>query len=104
MPDVAGVRRTLGISSETRLHDARPGGAAAAKISEAVARQREGTAQVRTAIVDIVGAVNDSLSGSAETTRNAESLLQLSHELKVAAKNFRVGGQDSPDIADESPR
>jgi methyl-accepting chemotaxis protein len=92
------------LATEEGTKLARDTAAAAAKISEAVARQREGTAQVRTAIVDIVGAVNDSLSGSAETTRNAESLLQLSHELKVAAKNFRVGGQDSPDIADESPR
>jgi methyl-accepting chemotaxis protein len=76
---------------------------AAAKISEAVARQREGTTQVKTAIVDIVGVVNDSLSGSGDTTRNAESLLQLSHDLKVAARNFRVGNaHDHPEMADEA--
>lgn len=84
---------------------ARETAAAAAKISEAVARQREGTSQVKTAVVDIVGVVNDSLSGNGETTKNAESLLQLSRDLKVAAKNFRVGVIDDPaELSDESSR
>jgi methyl-accepting chemotaxis protein len=92
------------LATEEGIKLARDTAAAAAKISEAAARQREGTSQVRTAVVDIVGAVNDSLSSSGQTTRNAESLLQLSHELKVAAKNFRVDGHDSSEIADESSR
>ncbi len=92
------------LATEEGIKLARDTAAAAAKISEAVARQREGTAQVKTAIVDVVGAVNDSMSSNGETTHNAESLLQLSHELKLAAKNFRVSGHDSPEIADEGPR
>jgi methyl-accepting chemotaxis protein len=92
------------LATEEGIKLARETAAAAAKISEAAARQREGTSQVRTAVVDIVGAVNDSLSSSGDTTRNAESLLQLSHELKVAARNFRVGGHDTSDMIDESPR
>jgi methyl-accepting chemotaxis protein len=78
------------LATEEGIKLARDTAAAAVKISDAVLRQREGTAQVKTAVVDIVGAVNDSLVGSADNTRNAESLLQLSHDLKVAAKNFRV--------------
>lgn len=90
------------LATEEGTKLARETAAAAANISEAAARQREGTGQVKTAIVDIVAAVNDTLSSSGEATRSAESLLQLSHDLKVAAKNFRVGGLDSPDVADES--
>jgi methyl-accepting chemotaxis protein len=82
---------------------ARETAAAAAKISDAVTRQREGTTQVKTAIIDIVGAVNDSLSGSGDNTRNGESLLQLSHDLKQAAKKFRVGQHDSSELTDELP-
>lgn len=80
---------------------ARETAAAAAKISDAVARQREGTTQVKTAVIEIVGAVNDSLSGSGDNTKNGESLLQLSHELKLAAKKFRIGQQESSELADE---
>ena len=80
------------------MPSARETAAAAAKISEAAVRQREGTSQVKTAVVDIVGAVNDSLNSSTDTTKNAESLLQLSHDLKVAARRFRVAS--APDIAE----
>ena len=91
------------LATEEGIKLARETAAAAAKISEAVARQREGTTQVKTAIVDIVGVVNDSLSGSGDMTRNAESLLQLSHDLKVAAKHFRVGrAYDQAEVADEA--
>jgi methyl-accepting chemotaxis protein len=92
------------LATEEGIKLARETAAAATKISDAAARQREGTSQVKTAIVDIVGAVNDSLGGSAATTRNAESLLQLSHDLKLTAKNFRIDGHDALDVADESPR
>lgn len=90
------------LATEEGIKLARETAAAAAKISDAVTRQREGTSQVKTAIVDIVSAVNDSISSSGDTTRSAESLLQLSHELKVAAKKFRVGAQESSDLVDES--
>jgi methyl-accepting chemotaxis protein len=89
------------LATEEGIKLARETAAAATKISEAVVRQREGTSQVKTAVVDIVGAVNDSMSSSADTTRNAESLLQLSHELKVAARRFRVGSaQDVAELTD----
>ncbi|WP_437677795.1 methyl-accepting chemotaxis protein [Sorangium sp. So ce131] len=78
------------LATEDGIKLARDTAAAAAKISDAVDHQREGTARVKTAIVDIVGAVNDTLTSSADATRAAESLLQLSHELKAAARAFRV--------------
>lgn len=90
------------LATEEGIKLARETVTAAAKISEAVVRQREGTSQVKTAVVEIVNAVNDSLSGSGDTTKNAESLLQLSHELKTAAKNFRVTGDDLEGAVDES--
>jgi methyl-accepting chemotaxis protein len=88
------------LATEEGIKLARETAAAAAKISEAVLRQREGTAQVRTAVVAIAGAVNDSLSSSADNTKNAESLLQLSRDLKVATKHFRVGTGHEPADAD----
>jgi methyl-accepting chemotaxis protein len=88
------------LATEEGIKLARDTAAAAVKISDAVLRQREGTAQVKTAVVDIVGAVNASLVGSADNTKNAESLLQLSHDLKEAAKRFRViSGNDAPEAA-----
>jgi methyl-accepting chemotaxis protein len=90
------------LATEEGIKLARETAAAAAKISDAVIRQREGTAQVKTAIVDIVSTVNDALSSSGESTRSAESLLQLSHELKVAATKFEVGGHDAIDMINET--
>jgi methyl-accepting chemotaxis protein len=53
-------------------------------------------------VIDIVGAVNDSLRGSADNTRSADGLLQLSHDLKAAARNFRVGARnDAGEAHDE---
>jgi methyl-accepting chemotaxis protein len=63
---------------------------AAAKISDAVARQREGTAQVKASADEIVRVVNESLEGRAETTSSAESLLSLSQDLKQSVSVFRV--------------
>ena len=92
------------LATEDGIKLARETAAAAGKISDAAARQREGTTQVRTALVEIVGVVNDSLNGSSDTTRGAESLLQLSHELKQTAKNFRVESLNgSSELAHESP-
>ena len=92
------------LATEDGIKLARETAAAAGKISDAVARQREGTTQVRTALVEIVSVVNDSLNGSSDTTRGAESLLQLSHELKVTAKNFRVAsGNGASELIDETP-
>ena len=91
------------LATEDGIKLARETASAATKISEAVARQREGTTQVRTALVEIVGVVNDTLNGSSDTTKGAESLLQLSHELKLTAKNFRVGVNGSSELTHESP-
>ncbi len=63
---------------------------AAVKISDAVARQREGTAQVKSSADEIVRVVNESLDGRAETTSSAEALLQLSQDLKGAVSVFRL--------------
>jgi methyl-accepting chemotaxis protein len=101
--DMHGASHASVLATEEGIKLARDTAAAAAKISEAVGRQREGTSQVKTAVVDIVGSVNDTLSSNGDTTRNAESLLQLSHDLKVAAKNFRVGTQEL-DSLDEIAR
>jgi methyl-accepting chemotaxis protein len=92
------------LATEEGIKLARETAAAAAKISDAVTRQREGTSQVKTAIIDIVSSVNESLNSNGDSTRSAESLLQLSHELKVAAKNFRVGPHELSDIGYESAR
>lgn len=92
------------LATEDGIKLARETAAAAATISDLAARQREGTTQVKTAVVDIVGAVNDALSGSSDTTRNAEGLLELSHDLKVAAQRFRVAiAQNGAGLANESP-
>ena len=68
---------------------------AALKISEAVVRQREGTAQVKLGADEIVRVVNESLRGRAETTRSAESLLQLSQDMKTAVSEFRVSRSEA---------
>lgn len=84
----------LATEESTKL--ARDAAAAAAKISDAVRRHQEGTSQAKVAADEIVRAVNDSLLGSAATTRSAESLLQLSHELKQAIQLFRVDRLAAP--------
>jgi methyl-accepting chemotaxis protein len=78
----------LATEESTKL--ARDAATAAAKISDAIRRHQEGTSQAKVAADEIVRAVNDSLTGSAATTRSAESLLQLSHELKQAIQVFRI--------------
>lgn len=99
--DMHGASHASVLATEEGIKLARETAAAAAKISQAVAQQREGTSQVKTAIVDIVSGVNESLSSSEETTKNAEGLLQLSHELKTTASNFRVRDRDGADVSDE---
>jgi methyl-accepting chemotaxis protein len=69
---------------------------AAVKISDAIVRQREGTAQVKASADEIVNVVNESLEGRAETTSSAEALLTLSQELREAVSSFRVGAASSP--------
>ena len=74
---------------------------AAAKISDAVAKQREGTTQVKSSADEIVRVVNESLTGRAETTRSAEGLLQLSQDLKDAMSAFRSSSHPAGTSTDE---
>jgi methyl-accepting chemotaxis protein len=111
MDSVRDIRKLVGdmhqashasvLATEEGIKLARETAAAAAKISQAVSQQREGTTQVRTAISDLVSGVNEALGSSEETTRNAEGLLQLSHELKTTASNFRVDHRYGGDVSDE---
>ena len=81
----------LATEESTKL--AKDAASAAVKISEAVRRQQEGTRQAKVAADEVVRAVNDSLSGAEDTTSSAESLLELSHELKNTLKAFRTGDE-----------
>ena len=78
----------LATEESTKL--ANEAAAASAQISDAVARHESGTTQAKQAADEVVRAVNESLTGSAETTRSAESLLELSHGLKNAVRAFNV--------------
>ena len=100
--DMHGASHASVLATEDGIKLARETAAAAAKISQAVAQQREGTTQVKTAIVDIATGVNEALGASEETTHNAEGLLQLSHELKTTASSFRVRTRDGADVSDEA--
>jgi methyl-accepting chemotaxis protein len=82
----------LATEESTKL--ARDAAGAAAAISEAMRRHQQGTNQAKTAADEVVRAVNESLTGSAATTRSAEALLQLSHELRQATAAFRVSEND----------
>ncbi|MFT3922237.1 MAG: HAMP domain-containing methyl-accepting chemotaxis protein [Myxococcales bacterium] len=78
------------LATEESIKLAKEAATSAGKITSAVGQQREGTSQVKGAAEEIVRVVNTSLDGTAQITRSAESLLQLSHELKDAAKAFRL--------------
>jgi methyl-accepting chemotaxis protein len=78
------------MATEEGIKLSRDTSAAAGKISDAVIRQREGTAQVKSSADEIVRVVNESLRGRAETTQSAEALLKLSQELKEAVAAFRL--------------
>ena len=70
---------------------ARETSAAAEKISALLVRHREGTGQVKDGAEEIVVVMGESLRGRAGTTASAEALLTLSHELKQAVSQFRLG-------------
>jgi methyl-accepting chemotaxis protein len=78
------------LATEESIKLAKEAATSANKISDAVSHQREGTGQVKGAADEIVRVVNSSLDGTAEITRSAEALLQLSHELKSEAGAFRL--------------
>jgi methyl-accepting chemotaxis protein len=77
------------LATEEGIKLAREAAGSAAKISDAAVRQQGGTDEVRTAADEIVRVLNESLAGSGETTRSAETLMQLSQETKTAAQTFR---------------
>jgi methyl-accepting chemotaxis protein len=78
------------LATEESIKLAKEAALSANKISDAVTHQREGTGQVKGAADEIVRVVNSSLDGTAQITRSAEALLQLSHELKSEAGAFRI--------------
>ena len=77
------------LATEEGIKLARDAAGSAAKISDAAARQQSGTDEARTAADEIVRVLNEGLAGSGETTRSAETLMQLSQETKTAAQTFR---------------
>lgn len=77
------------LATEDGIRLAREAASSAAKISDAAQRQQSGTDEVRTAADEIVRVLNEGLAGSGETTRSAETLMQLSQETKSAAQAFR---------------
>jgi len=88
------------LATEDGIKLARETSASAMNISTAAAQQQEGTNQVNAAAAEIVSVVNEALSASAESTRSAETLLQLSQELKTAAEAFRFSDSGaSRDVA-----
>jgi methyl-accepting chemotaxis protein len=88
--DMRGASHASVLATEESIKLAKEAATSASKISDAVAHQREGTGQVKSAADEIVRVVNTSLDGTAQITRSAEALLQLSHELKSEAGAFRL--------------
>jgi methyl-accepting chemotaxis protein len=78
------------LATEEGIKLAREAASSAAQISDAAQRQQVGTDEVRVAAEDIARVLNEGLSGSADSTRSAENLLQLSQETKSAAQTFRL--------------
>ncbi len=95
--DMRGASHASVLATEESIKLAKDAAQSAGKISSAVSQQREGTSQVKSAAEEIVRVVNSSLEGTAQITRSAEALLELSHELKSAAKAFRLEGEDAFD-------
>ncbi len=90
------------LATEEGIKLARETSGAAAKISAAVGRQREGTAQVKSSADEIVRVVGESLRGRAETTGSAEALLKLSQDLKESISVFRLHSISGPADGDRS--
>jgi len=91
--DMRAASHSSVLATEESTKLAKDAAAAAEKISDAVKRQKDGTQQAKVAADEVVRAVNESLSGAEDTTRSAESLLELSHELKHTLKAFRTGAE-----------
>ncbi len=92
--DMRGASHASVLATEESIKLAKEAAQSAVKISSAVGQQREGTGQVKSAADEIVRVVNGSLEGTAQITRSAEALLELSHELKSAATAFRLRDGD----------
>ena len=90
------------LATEEGIKLARETSGAAAKISAAVGRQREGTSQVKSSADEIVRVVGESLRGRAETTGSAEALLKLSQDLKESISVFRLHSISGPADGDRS--
>lgn len=88
--DMRAASHSSVLATEESTKLAKEAATAAIKISDAVRRQQEGTTQAKIAADEVVRAVNESMTGVADTTRSAESLLELSHELKNTLRAFRI--------------
>ena len=89
--DMRAASHSSVLATEESTKLAKDAASAAVKISDAVRRQQEGTNQAKVAADEVVRAVNESLSGAEDTTASAESLLELSHDLKNTLRAFRTG-------------
>lgn len=92
--DMRSASQASVIATDDSIRLAKDTATSASKISQAVGQQLEGTAQVKVAADEIVSVVHASLEGTAEITRSAESLHQLSQELRTATEAMRTKGKD----------
>lgn len=88
--DMRSASQASVIATEESIRLAKDTATSATKISQAVGQQLEGTAQVKVAADEIVSVVHSSLEGTAEITRSAESLHELSKELRSATEAMRT--------------
>ena len=89
--DMRAASHSSVLATEEGIRIAKDVTQSSSKITSAASQQREGTGEVKNVADEIVRVVNNSLDGTARITRSAEALLQLSHELKMAAGEFRTG-------------
>jgi methyl-accepting chemotaxis protein len=78
------------LATEEGIKIARDTSASAAQISEAAGMQREGTEQAKASAEEVLRVVNQTLEAVSETSTSAESLLQLSQDLKLTMNHFKL--------------
>jgi methyl-accepting chemotaxis protein len=91
--DMRAASHSSVLATEESIKLAKEVAQSSGKITSAMGQQREGTGQVKGAADEIVRVVNASLDGTADITRSAEALLQLSHELKTSTSAFRLDAE-----------
>jgi len=88
------------LATEEGIKLARETSASAAEISDAAGMQREGTEQAKASAEEVLRVVNQTLEAVSDTSQSAESLLQLSQDLKETMRTFKLPGQDVPVAAE----